>query len=179
MEFDLYKKLGAYHWGWYQTNPVYRAHVDKLTAWITETEILDAGCGDGLIASKLAEAGKIVHGIDTSMEGIDFARAKNVNAWYGSVYEIPYPVFAFDAVLMADVIEHLDFPEVALVEALRVTRNFLYLTTPDKSVSKNDNPYHVREYTEAELVEFVTGWGFTLVNSFTDYGIVYAKFQRP
>lgn len=177
MKFDQYEKSGDYHWKWYETVPEYKMHVDRIVCWIAEKNILDAGCGDGLILSKLTEAGKSVIGIDNDPEGIRLAKSHKCKVFLESVYEINFNSHSFDSILLSDVIEHLDSPVSAINQAHRVVSGFLYITTPDYNVTKNKNPYHVREYNEDELINLVENVGFKLVESFIERNTIYAKFR--
>ena len=60
-------------------------------------DILDAGCGEGTLAEEIARRGAKVIGVDTSAEMIAECHAKGIEAYVGSVTELPYKE-AFDAV---------------------------------------------------------------------------------
>ncbi|HMB52222.1 MAG TPA: class I SAM-dependent methyltransferase, partial [Thermoanaerobaculia bacterium] len=47
-----------------------------------------------------------------------------------SAYELPFPDAAADLVVACEVLEHLDDPETALVEAARVTRRHVLVSVP-------------------------------------------------
>jgi len=59
--------------------------------------ILDAGCGEGTLAVEIAKYGANVTGVDSSEAMVDTARAKGVEAYIGSVTDLPYDA-VFDAV---------------------------------------------------------------------------------
>ena len=56
--------------------------IDRVVDWIEQTfgldgaSVCDLGCGPGLYASKYAERGAIVHGIDFSRNSIEYARKR-------------------------------------------------------------------------------------------------------
>jgi ubiquinone/menaquinone biosynthesis C-methylase UbiE len=58
-----------------------------------------------------------------------------------------------DAVVLADVIEHLDHPETILREARRILKpgGSLIMTTPIKKPRGSWDALHVREYTESSI----------------------------
>ncbi|NQU75512.1 MAG: hypothetical protein HQ546_04250, partial [Planctomycetes bacterium] len=66
--FDKYDRDGPYHWEFYYggQEPFYIATVDTVASLVPRgAEVLDVGCGDGLLANVLAETrGCCVHGID-------------------------------------------------------------------------------------------------------------------
>jgi D-sedoheptulose 7-phosphate isomerase len=93
--------------------------------------ILDVGCGLGFLLSGVAD-GWDKHGVEVS--GYAAARAQT---WgrihHGDLESAAYPDDHFDVVVMHHVIEHMEDPGAALVEARRVLRcsGLLILGTPD------------------------------------------------
>jgi 2-polyprenyl-6-hydroxyphenyl methylase/3-demethylubiquinone-9 3-methyltransferase len=89
--------------------------------------ILDLGCGGGLMAIPLAGGRRAVKGVDLSEGSLAVARSRapvglNVEFERGDIYRLDEPSGAYDAVLMMDVLEHLERPGAALKEAARVLR---------------------------------------------------------
>ena len=60
-------------------------------------KILDAGCGEGTLAVEIERRGAKVIGVDMSAEMIEQCQAKGIEAYVGSVTDLPYEE-AFDAV---------------------------------------------------------------------------------
>jgi 2-polyprenyl-6-hydroxyphenyl methylase/3-demethylubiquinone-9 3-methyltransferase len=85
--------------------------------------VLDAGCGGGLVAARLAEAGASVVGLDASLPSLAVAaRAvpKRFAPVAGSLERVPLADASVDAVVAADVLEHVgDLPAV-VAELARV-----------------------------------------------------------
>ena len=81
--------------------------------------ILDVGCGNGSqLAIPLAAAGYQVTGVDPHLPSIERGRkfAPAIHFIHGSLSELPPR--KFDCVVISEVIEHLDTPEVLLALAL-------------------------------------------------------------
>jgi 2-polyprenyl-3-methyl-5-hydroxy-6-metoxy-1,4-benzoquinol methylase len=81
--------------------------------------ILDVGCGNGSqLAIPLAAAGYQVTGVDPHLPSIERGRkfAAAINFIHGSLSELPPR--RFDCVVISEVLEHLDTPEVLLAMAL-------------------------------------------------------------
>jgi len=88
---------------------------------------LDVGCGTGVLASRLAEAGYEMTGIDPSagMLEVSRSRTRDVVAVEGSGSALPFQADAFDVVLSVATLHHIADPaEVrqTLVEMVRVAR---------------------------------------------------------
>ena len=115
--------------GQLHSNIVYGRRVRVLTESIasvlpTNATVLDVGCGDGLISSRVVAARP-----DLRIEGIDvLVRPQThipVRQFDGSV--LPYADDSFDAVLFVDVLHHTDDPNVLLREAARVARTCIVI----------------------------------------------------
>lgn len=174
IEFDKYRRLGAYHWREYKRPSIYRRYVDGLRAWVIGERILDVGAGDGLIAHVIGACG-----IEIDPVAVALARDRGVDVIEGNAADLPYRDGSFDTVFMGDVIEHLEDPSSALRQAHRVltTGGALYVTTPPKRTPIRK--YHYREYTSVTLRESVEPIGFSSVGeTFTAHERIHAKFQK-
>jgi ubiquinone/menaquinone biosynthesis C-methylase UbiE len=85
-------------------------------------EVLDVGCGDGLLAHSISKKRP-----DIAIRGVDvFIRESThvpVEAFDGKI--IPYPDGSFDAVMFVDVLHHTEDPIILLREATRVGRRII------------------------------------------------------
>lgn len=162
MEFNKYKEYGAYHWKEYKQKTAYGKHVDFLLTWIGSGKTLDIGAGDGLITHLING-----EGIDDNKIAIGLANEKGANVKLGDAYNlVGFDDNSFDNVLMADVIEHLEFPDIAINEVKRVLKpsgNFYVITPPAKNGGLWDK-YHYREYTPTNLVDYMNKHQFELIN---------------
>jgi SAM-dependent methyltransferase len=96
------------HW-WFRAK--HRVVMSLLARYVGKTgRVADLGCGCGMMPFKLQQAGYGVVGLDMSDDAIAFAAQRGVKVLKGG---LPAPIpFAtdekFDAVLMLDVLEHLE-----------------------------------------------------------------------
>lgn len=82
-----------------------------------------------------------------------------------TVPPLPFADGSFDCVVSFQVIEHIERDALFVAEARRVLRpgGMLILSTPNAPMSLTRNPWHVREYTAAELGRLLADGGFATV----------------
>lgn len=99
--------------------------------WLKENaidgKILEVGCGAGqfISAFKRENFSWDCYGADISEKAIQEARKRNDGVFYDLVKNddiLPYPNNYFSAVLIFDVLEHVDVPEKILQEVVRVLK---------------------------------------------------------
>ena len=100
-------------------------------------EILDVGCGGGLLAEEFAALGARVTGVDPSVDSLAAARGHArasgfaIHYQHGVGEQLPLPDASFDAAYCCDVLEHVDDVGRTVREIARVLRPggvFLYDT---------------------------------------------------
>lgn len=181
MLFDKYERMGAYHWQECdrrskQFNPPLAARYEMIAKRVRGGRALDVGAGDGYLTSLLARQCESVTAIEYEPSGVELAREMlggygNVDVMQGDTYCLPFDTAKFDWVLMADVIEHLDDPEVAVSEMARVVcpGGTVLVTTPQWRADRIWDERHVKEFRPEEFREL-------LLHSF---GSVELKFAWP
>lgn len=108
----------------------------------TPSKILDMGCGNGFLTSKIADLGHAVVGVDNSNSGIEQATRAFPRAQFlcRSVLEDMSDFEnRFDCVISSEVIEHLAYPKVFLRNcrhALKPGGTFI-ISTPYHGYLKN------------------------------------------
>jgi 2-polyprenyl-6-hydroxyphenyl methylase/3-demethylubiquinone-9 3-methyltransferase len=114
-----------------------RVLTEQLGLDLADLEILDVGCGGGLLAEEFAALGARVTGVDPSTESIEVARTHahengfQIDYRLGVGEDLPFAAETFDAVYCCDVLEHVDDVHATVREIARVLRPrgvFLYDT---------------------------------------------------
>jgi 2-polyprenyl-3-methyl-5-hydroxy-6-metoxy-1,4-benzoquinol methylase len=113
-----------------------RRLLDLIGRHVTGGRLLDAGCGHGLLLDEARGRGFEVLGLEISRHAAAHARSLGLD-----VLEVPLEDFqlppegGFDAIVLADVIEHLGDPQAALDRCVELLRpgGILCVITPDPS----------------------------------------------
>ncbi len=92
--------------------------------------ILDLGCATGAYCAHLSRLGRNVKGADANPEYVRIACERGVDA-HVMRDRAPFPDQSFDTVLLFEVLEHLEAPERILLEARRLARRNVLITTPN------------------------------------------------
>ena len=98
----------------------------SIRAVLPETtgSLLDIGCGDGIISTYLKESRPGLH-----VEGAEVLERPNckIKCTVFDGKHLPFPDHSFDAVMMIDVLHHIDDIDSAIVEAMRVSRQYMVI----------------------------------------------------
>jgi ubiquinone/menaquinone biosynthesis C-methylase UbiE len=140
---DFVKQQVAAHWGKRAAHfdedfghsirtPAERAAWDRVFALAVDgredLEVLDVGCGTGILSLELAARGHRVSGIDFAPAMLALAKEKAAAAHAditfdeGDAEALPYPPGRFDLVITRHVLWTLPHPEAAIDDWIRVLR---------------------------------------------------------
>ncbi|MCZ6605275.1 MAG: class I SAM-dependent methyltransferase [Alphaproteobacteria bacterium] len=174
----------------YETrNPIARhlvaGYLDAFDAMIDradDTDILEVGCGEGVLAvrlaTRLAAAGRRyrIRGIDIGADVINEARARAVANEIEiafdcrSVHDLSPPADAADLVIACEVMEHLAAPEEALATIASLARSHVLLSVPREPLWRllnmargkylgtwGNTPGHVQNWSAAQFLDLIAG----------------------
>jgi len=119
--------------------------------------VVDVGCGEGFGTQTLADVAATVVGLDYSANAIAVCKnswAKpNLTFRHEDIRREVAGTGTFDLVVNFQVLEHIrdDLLFLKRLKTLLAPGGQLLLTTPNRLQSFSENPYHLREYTAAEL----------------------------
>lgn len=118
-------------------NPARFAYFKSVLGDLAGLNVLDLGCGGGLLIDCFARAGAVVTGVDLSHSSLIAAsrhtRREELAASFASANgnSLPFISASFDAVVSADFLEHVTDLDVVIKECARVLKPsgfFLYDT---------------------------------------------------
>lgn len=135
-------------------------------------KLLDAGCGEGFITNLIYDNIENIDicGIEYTKEAVAIAKKLNSNIKFeqGNIYNISYKNDTFDIVLCTEVLEHLEYPDKALEELRRVSKQNLILSVPHepwfclgnllvlKNINRLGNPIdHINHWTHKKFRKFI------------------------
>jgi SAM-dependent methyltransferase len=136
----------------------------EMVAGLAEGKrVLDCACGAGYGSAILARAGaSSVRGFDVAADAVAFAadRYGDVAEFaIGDLLELPVEDGAIDLAVCFETIEHVFDTDRALAELRRVLSpgGILAISTPNRGVYREDNPFHIKEMTTEEMRETLAG----------------------
>jgi ubiquinone/menaquinone biosynthesis C-methylase UbiE len=105
----------------------YHDLLDELEAGFVERygrgrDVLEVGCGTGLVLSRIREFAKSAKGVDLSPGMLELARERGLDVVEGSATDLPFDSESFDVTCSFKVLAHVREIDVALGEMARVTR---------------------------------------------------------
>jgi ubiquinone/menaquinone biosynthesis C-methylase UbiE len=85
-------------------------------------DVLEVGCGTGLLLERMAQFSRSARGVDLSPGMLEHARSRGLEVDEGSATDLPYEDERFDVVCSFKVLAHVRDIGDALLEMSRVTR---------------------------------------------------------
>lgn len=162
------------------TEELHRARYIFASDYVVGKDVLDIACGVGYGSAALASAGaRSVVGVDIRPDNVSHAQHQ-----YGSAnarfYQGDIAMYgddeSFDVIVCFETIEHISCYHAALRNCKRILRKggLLLVSSPNRILSSPrlklvtgtpENQFHVREFTESELLLLLEAAGFQVGGS--------------
>jgi SAM-dependent methyltransferase len=88
----------------------------------TSKDVLEVGCGTGLVLRRIARFARRAHGVDLSPGMLERARDRGLDVQEASATELPFDDASFDVTCSFKVLPHVPNVSRALAEMARVTK---------------------------------------------------------
>lgn len=98
------------------------AEVNAVADLVKDKDVLEVGCGTGLILSRLAPIASHVIGADLSAGMLEKARNRGLSVVQANALALPFPDNSFDAAVSFKVLAHIEDIRGAVGEMCRVVR---------------------------------------------------------
>jgi SAM-dependent methyltransferase len=146
----------------------HEAAYDALVPFCPGAVVLEAGCGEGYGADRIAAVARTVIGLDYDRAAVAHVAAAypRVRAVRGNLAGLPLAAGSVDVVASLQVIEHLWDQPGFLAECARVLRpaGTLLISTPNRLTfsppNRPMNPFHHRELDPTEFAELLDRGGY-------------------
>ena len=132
-------------------------------------EVLELGCGAGILARQLLEFGNTVTALDISEVAIA-QLPKEIKGVVSTLPDIPFSDDSFDVVVATEILEHINDDQACVMEAVRVLRpgGRAYFAVPNDCLGPEEEPEHVRKYTQETLEAILSPYGYIFIETFID-----------
>jgi SAM-dependent methyltransferase len=130
--------------------------------------VLDIGCGDGVYSRAIQQLGqpKTIIAGDVAEQAIHVAQhnsnGQNICYVINSAYELPFAEKAFEIATLRGVLHHLDLPQKALAEALRVAQTVWVIEpngyNPGLKLLEKLSPYHIAHGEKSYAPHLLNRW---------------------
>ncbi len=139
---------------------------------IQPLSILEAGCGEGHFTNFLRNVYTTseIDAFDVSEKVVKQAKSTldNINFKVGSIYSIDASEGQYDLVVASEVLEHLETPEKAFGELMRVSSAFVLITVPHEPIWRilnmcrgkylrrlGNTPGHIQHWSRGAIKKYI------------------------
>jgi len=171
---NQYEKGGVGRLYWNYRDKAIMPHIAK-----SDKFIVDIGCGEGITLENLNRhfPEKYFLGLDPLKENLVICAQHKLKIIGGDIYNLPFNNCSFDCILLLEVIEHLLWPDLAILEIQRILKpkGKLILIFPNDKIFKIAriilckfkeafyNPGHTKQWTPANIKGLLTHNGLRIL----------------
>jgi SAM-dependent methyltransferase len=140
--------------------------VDLVTPFCRGRDVLEVGCGTGLILTRVAAVAATAVGVDISPGMLEGARDRGLDVFEASATGLPFEDGRFDTVYSFKVLAHVEEIDTALAEVARVLR---------------PGGYGLLEFYNRHSVRYLAKriGGAGKISAKTDESAVFTRWDRP
>lgn len=139
---------------------------------------IEIGCGEGYLTQHINDLGIKIEGADIHQKIVDIAIKLHPSIPFQikSIYDLSSYDKHYDLVLVSEVIEHLDDPELAIREVIKVSNKYILLTVPNDLIFRLANisrlkylrnlgntPGHINHWSEKSFQKFLKNQGLSII----------------
>jgi len=126
--------------------------------------VLDVGAGSGMITRRIKELRPNLHisACDFSRPAVDWLKSKiplNEVFWCDITNGIEKPNKSYDIVVCTEVLEHLDNPQKAINELMRITRKKVIVSVPFGETQSKKSAEHIWSFSLDDIFDLFKGYG--------------------
>ena len=132
-------------------------------------EVLELGCGVGILSRQLVNFSNSVTGLDISPVAIA-QLPPEIKGVVSTLPEIPFADHSFDVVVGTEVLEHLDDDQACIEQVARVLRpgGRAYFAVPNDCLGPDEEPEHLRKYNAESMYDLLSPYGDIFLDAFND-----------
>jgi 2-polyprenyl-3-methyl-5-hydroxy-6-metoxy-1,4-benzoquinol methylase len=121
-------------------------------------EVLEIGCGVGVLLKQIMNNNNEVTGIDISSFAISLLKEDGIRGIQSILPNIPLDDNIFDIVVGTEILEHMDNDKELLMQCNRVCKNGgkIIFVVPDNCLGPDEESEHMRKYTYGELHQLLS-----------------------
>lgn len=134
-------------------------------------EVLEVGCGVGILLKQIMNNQNKVTGIDISSFAVSLLEKEGMRGIQSVLPSIPLEDNSFDIVVGTEILEHVDNDKELLIQCNRVCKNGgkIIFVVPDNCLGPDAEQEHMRKYTFDEFKEVLSSISKEVsVQRFTD-----------
>ena len=155
---------------------------------VPDDRVLDIGCGNGYVASRIAECAKSVTAIDIVKKNINCAKEKfakdNMQFITGDATTYPFKEH-YDAIVLSNVLEHIkdrhnflikikNLAPKLLIRVPMIDREWLVLYKKEIGLPYMSDRTHYTEYTMASFDKEMKAAGLSIQSYSVQFGEIWA-----
>ncbi len=134
-------------------------------------EVLEVGCGVGILLKQIQSNKNVVTGIDISSFAVSVLNEDGMNGIQSVLPNIPLNDNSFDVVVGTEILEHLDNDKELLVQCHRVCKKGgrIIFVVPNDCLGPDEEPEHMHKYNQDEFKELLSSVSTDVtINGFVD-----------